>query len=223
MLSRGSFSAASAGRPPSGCHPDTLDAVPYSRSILHQTTPNSTGGGAWLAEERAAFRELHAARLYGFALILALGDRARAGARASEAIDAGAMCIAALRHPERAAAWLRERVLAAHRTDHRASGGIAAEYAATLEEMGIDERVRSALATLTPRERAALVADRVERLDALDIATIVRLRGRRLARLLARARLRYASAFVAAPSAAPGEGDGPLAHRIRDVAARALQ
>jgi DNA-directed RNA polymerase specialized sigma24 family protein len=204
-------------------HPlGTLDAVPYSRSILHQTAPNPTARDTRLAEERAAFRELHAGRLYGFALVLELGDAARAAVLASDAIDAGSRRLGELRHPERAAAWLRERVFAAHRSDRRASATAAARRAEELEALGVGERARVALAALTPRERAALVADQVERLAPPDTATIVRLRGRRLNRLLTRARLRYAAAFAAAPAAATGVGDGPLARRVRALAARAL-
>jgi hypothetical protein len=194
--------------------------VPYSR-ILHQTAPNPTADDTRLAEERAAFRGLHADRLYGFALILELGDSAGAAALASDAIDAGSERLAELRHPERAAAWLRERVLAAHRSERRSSATAAAR-AAELEAIGIDERVRLALAALTPRERAALVADQVERLAPFDTATIVRRRGGRLVRLLTRARLRYAAAFRAAPTTSTGAGDGPLARRVRAIAARAL-
>src|SRR4026207_1016269 len=39
---------------------------------------------------RAAFRDLHGARLYGFALLVARGDRARAAQAASTALAAGA-------------------------------------------------------------------------------------------------------------------------------------
>jgi DNA-directed RNA polymerase specialized sigma24 family protein len=211
--------------------------VPYSRRILHQTAPDRTASpsptpnttstrnatdGARLPEERAAFRELHAARLYGFALIVALGDRAWAAVLATDAIDAGMARVAELRHPERAAAWLRERVLAAHRPDHHTSSAVVAQHAAALEEIGIDERVGRALAALSPKERAALVADEVERFDPLDTATIVRHRGRRLVRLLVRARRRYAAAFGDGPTASAGFGDGPLARRVRAIAARAL-
>jgi DNA-directed RNA polymerase specialized sigma24 family protein len=113
-------------------------------------------------------------------------------------------------------------VLAAHRTGGRASGNAAAGHAAALEAIGVDERVRRALAVLTPKERAALVADQVERLAPHDTATIVRLRGRRLDRLLTRARLRFAAVFGDVPRASPDAGDGPLARRVRAIAARAL-
>src|SRR5262245_49203152 len=60
---------------------------------------------------RDAFRELHGRRLHGFALLLTLGDRAEAARLASDALDAGVARVDELRHPERAAAWLRRRVV----------------------------------------------------------------------------------------------------------------
>ncbi|MEA2650619.1 MAG: hypothetical protein QOI85_340, partial [Chloroflexota bacterium] len=59
---------------------------------------------------RAAFRDLHGTRLHGFALLVTLGDHARAARLAGEAIAAGTARTSELRHPERAAAWLRRRV-----------------------------------------------------------------------------------------------------------------
>jgi DNA-directed RNA polymerase specialized sigma24 family protein len=212
--------------------------VPYSRGILHQTAPHHTQSpriaprapssrsdpdATRLAEERAAFRELHAARLHGFALILALGDRTRAARLAFDAIEAGAELHAELRHPERAAAWLRARVLAAYRPDRPSSPSVQAGRLAALEQIGIDDqRVAIALAALAPKDRAALVADQVERFDALDTATIVGRSGRRLARLIVHARLRYANAFAAQEPGSVGFGDGPLAERVRAIAARAM-
>src|ERR687895_367576 len=58
---------------------------------------------------RAAFRELHGRRLHGFALLLTLGDRERAASLASDALAAGQLRVDELRHPERAAAWLRRQ------------------------------------------------------------------------------------------------------------------
>ena len=69
-------------------------------------SPNSTAEAM-----RAAFRELHGRRLHGFALLLTLGDRPSAARLASEALADGAMRVEELRHPERAAAWLRHRVV----------------------------------------------------------------------------------------------------------------
>ena len=50
-------------------------------------------------------------RLHGFAILVTLGDRRAAERAAGFALAAGAEQAAALRHPERAAAWLRARTL----------------------------------------------------------------------------------------------------------------
>ena len=60
---------------------------------------------------RDAFRELHGSRLHGFAQLLVLGDRHAAAKLASDALADGAARVDELRHPERAAAWLRRRVV----------------------------------------------------------------------------------------------------------------
>ena len=76
------------------------------------------------------------------------------------------------------------------------------------------------LASLSARERALLVADSVERLDARDVSSIVGVEGARLDRLIRQARLRYAAAAAEVEDELPG--DGPTADRVRSVAARAL-
>ncbi len=58
----------------------------------------------------ADFVELHADRLFGFAMIVTLGDATRAGKLAAEALAKGIQRIDQLRHPVRAAAWLRGTV-----------------------------------------------------------------------------------------------------------------
>ena len=151
---------------------------------------------------RAAFRDLHGARLHGFALLVTLGDRARAARLAGEAIAAGTARTSELRHPERAAAWLRRRVT-------------------RNEELGADPAVFAGLSALSTRERAALVADSIERLDRGDVATIVGVDGVRLDRLIRRARQRYA-AIVAAALDDEAAVSGRTAVRIRAIAARAL-
>ena len=69
---------------------------------------------------RAAFRDLHGTRLHGFALLVTLGDRAHAARLTrGDALAAGMAQAAALRHPERAAAWLRPASPASRRTERR--------------------------------------------------------------------------------------------------------
>lgn len=67
--------------------------------------PNSRPGDPDLL--LAAFRDLHAARLHGFALVLALGERPTAANLAAETLRHVAPDAPRLRHPERAAAALR--------------------------------------------------------------------------------------------------------------------
>jgi DNA-directed RNA polymerase specialized sigma24 family protein len=157
--------------------------------------------------------------------MLTLGDRGQAARLTNEAVDAAIERLATraeLRHPERAAAWLRARVVARYRPGRRRSPADEAQRAAALRDLGIDERVGRALSALTRKERAALIADAVERFDPLDTGTIVLIAGRRVASTRRRARQRYAAAFTALASNTRSPGDGPLAHRLREIAARAL-
>ena len=163
----------------------------------------------------AAFRDLHARRLHGFALMLTLGDRAQAGRLAAAALAAGVARVDELRHPERAAAWLRAHVTRAARTRAAARDGVA-----ILAELGTDAGVVAGLAALGRIERAALISTAIERLDGRDAATVAGRDGQALDRLLERARLRYADAYAAA--APPGGADGPLAERLRAIATRAM-
>lgn len=174
------------------------------------------------ADLREAFRELHGARLYGFALLVTLGDRGRAARLATEALAASASRTAELRHPERAAAWLRRRVLARAR-QLPGSGGRRAPSAdgrLALQELGVDPAAAVGLAALSVRERAVLAADSIERLDRRDAATIAGADGVRLDRLIRGARKRYLSA--AAGVIDELGADAPTVARLRAVAERAL-
>jgi DNA-directed RNA polymerase specialized sigma24 family protein len=166
-----------------------------------------------------AFRDLHARRLHGFALLLVLGNRPAAARLASDALQAAGERIGGLRHPERAAAWLRARVVrmarGLGRTEPRRSDRVDA-----LDELGMDAAVFAGLEALSQRERAALVATAIERLDWRDAATIVDSDGRGFDRLVARARRRYAAAYGAAAPEAMAHG--PLCERVRDIAQRAM-
>ena len=168
---------------------------------------------------RVAFRDLHARRLHGFALLLVLGDRPAAARLASDALLAAGERIGELRHPERAAAWLRARVV-------RMAGGMGRRAesrkgrADALDGLGVDPGVFAGLEALTGRERAALIATAIERLDRRDAAAIVDSDGQKFDRLLVRARRRYAAAYGAAAQEAMV--DGPLGERVRAVAQRAM-
>lgn len=172
------------------------------------------------SELRDAFRDLHGSRLHGFALLLTLGDRHLAARLAASALAAGAARAGDLTHPERAAAWLRHHVLQAVGRRSR-SGPQRAERRAALEALHVDAVAFEALAALGPRERAAVIAATVERLDLRDVATILDLDTGRLERLLRRARTRASAAGSGAIGEA-GAADGPIATMIRSIAARAM-
>ncbi len=166
---------------------------------------------------RAAFREVHGRRLHGFALLLTLGDRPLAAHLATEALIAGADRVDEMRHPERAAAWLRARVV---RASGRGSRGSVGGAHPDPVELGADHAVMGGLSALDRRERAALIADSIERFDRHDVATIVGRDGRALDRLVARARLRFADAATAVGGTLPD--NGPIASRIDEVAQRTM-
>lgn len=167
---------------------------------------------------RGAFHEVHGARLHGFSLLLSLGDGVRAARLAAETLNAGAERADELRHPERAAAWLRSRLLrAARRNDGR--GQPFAVRIDVLAALGVQPTTLTGLGALAPRERAALIADEIERLDRRDVAAIVGMNGSALERLIRRARQRYAEAYGQGVLVMPAEG-GPLMSRIQSVANR---
>jgi DNA-directed RNA polymerase specialized sigma24 family protein len=170
---------------------------------------------------RAAFRDLHGTRLHGFALLLTLGDRTRAARLAGEAIAAGTARISELRHPERAAAWLRRRVARNVERGGRASRRNPADARVALEELGVDAAAFAGLSALSTRDRAALVADSIERLDRGDVATILGVDGARLDRLIRRVRQRYAE-IVAGALDDEAALHGRTARQVQAIAARAL-
>ncbi|MGI8998101.1 MAG: sigma factor-like helix-turn-helix DNA-binding protein [Candidatus Limnocylindria bacterium] len=168
---------------------------------------------------RAAFQDVHGTRLHGFALLLTLGDRIHGALVASQALADGGERSGELRHPERAAAWLRQRVLRQMRNRRHTPPGSPRDR--SLEELGADACVIGALGELRVRERAALIASDIEGLDQRDVGTIVGIDGAAMERLLRRARLRYADAF-AAIAGDGGDVDGPLSKRIRAESARGI-
>lgn len=172
------------------------------------------------APMQAVFRALHGRRLHGFALLLILGDRRLAARLSADALACADPHLAQLRHPERAAAWLRARVL--RRMPRRSPPPSPAEERAALELLGADAATVGGLAALGSRERAALIAADIERLDPRDVETIVARRGAALERLLVRARRRYVEAYAAAGTAAGAHAEGPLVRRVRSVAERTM-
>lgn len=168
----------------------------------------------------AAFREVHARSLLGFALLLNLGDQVRAGRLVEHALASGAERVSTLRHPERAAAWLRRRVFARSQRRIRMPRRAGSDPAIVLAPIGAGEAVMHALASLGPRERGALIASDVERLDRRDVATIIDRDLPALERLLRGARARYYRAY--APVAADDVPDGPTVSLIQAIARRQM-
>lgn len=186
---------------------------------MQATAPSSSDAPAELV--RGAFRELHGPTLHGFALLLTLGDRTRAAHLAGDALAEAEDRLAELRHPERAAAWLRSRVAGAMNRYRRGPTPSGSDRMAALDPMGVDQAVLAGLEALNTRERAALVAANIERLGMPDVALIVGRNDRQLGVLLARARTSYTRAYAAAA------GDeqtlsGPTTERIRAIAARTM-
>lgn len=173
---------------------------------------------------QAAFRDVHGRRLHGFALMLTLGDRPLAARLADRAITTATQRVHELRHPERAAGWLRAQVLRhAPRLRRATRPGPAAIRA--LGELGADAFVVTALRVLSTRERAALIATDIERLEQRDVGTIIDADGAGLERVIRQARSRYAYAFAAFAAVADHEPtiNGPLTAKIQAAADRALR
>ena len=165
---------------------------------------------------RAAFREVHGRHLHGFALLLMLGDAPRAARLTVDALDAAVPHLDELRHPERAAGWLRARVVRSSRDVSRSPTRLQ-----PLAELGVEAAVAGALGSLRHDERAAIIAAAIERLDRRDVATVVGKDSAGLDRLLARARRRYAAAHSA--RAGGEDSAGPLVERIRAEAVRSMR
>lgn len=165
---------------------------------------------------RAAFRELHGRHLHGFALLLTLGDRPRAAHLAADALAAGVARASELRHPERGAAWLRAHVVRhSARGPWRRANSPKRAHQDDLDDLGVGYEVLAGLRALDLHERALIVAETLEGLTPLDVATVTGVDGRRLARLRQRARVRYATGFAAACGPESPRPTGPVAARIR--------
>lgn len=174
-----------------------------------------------------AFRNLHGARLHGFALLVTLGEPGPAERAAGEALAAGTQQASALRHPERAAAWLRARTLRAlHQGLSKGNALSASERQATLAPLGVDAVAYEALALLSLEGRAALVASAIERFEPIDTETILGASPAAARRVVIQARTRYLQAVEgrqdAPADAALPQPEGELAKVVREVAARAM-
>ena len=184
------------------------------------SSPASVGDAEFL---RSAFRELHGPRLHGFALLVALGDARRAERAAAQALAAGAKQVDILRHPERAAAWLRARTLRDLQGRQWLGGGPSPDVRRNvLATLGTDAPAFAGMSALSPRERAALVVTAVERFDPIDVETILGASPSATRKAVTRARSRYLEAVLRLPEGETTLVAGALSQRVREVVDRAL-
>ena len=174
-----------------------------------------------------AFRELHGKRLHGFALLVSLGETGLSERVASEALEAGAAQANELRHPERAAAWLRARALRGlHQGVGRGPSPTTAERREALATLGVDAPMYDGLAMLGLEARAALVASAVERFESIDIETILGASPSAARKVITRSRAHYLEAVHGQPAEKAGFAqvlpDDAIVTRVRQVTDRAM-
>lgn len=162
---------------------------------------------------------MHAPRLQGFALLVTLFDEPLAERLAATALADVERKWTSLRHPERAAAWLRAHVVAAARRAVIRSVPDPGARADLVARLGADANVVAALATLSVVERASLVAHDVERLDKRDCATVVRRGPAAYGRLATRARRRYLQWWMTHPDVVSMRSPSGVAAQFVQVAA----
>ncbi len=172
-----------------------------------------------------AFHDLHGSRLHGFALLVTLGAAVRAERAAGEALAAGDEQASALRHPERAAAWLRARALRTLR--HTVVDAAVSDDSrrASLASLGVDATTYLGLAALSVVARAALVASAIERFETIDVETILGFGPSPTRRMIGAARAAYLLAIAnsaGGQAGASAPAAGPLATRVRGIASRAM-
>ncbi len=171
---------------------------------------------------RAAFREAHGARLHGFALLVTLGDRQLAAALAADALAAGTRHAAALRHPERAAAWMRRRILRSTPRSTRRATPAEEDRRAALATLGVDAATYDVLAQFGVQQRAALVAGVVEGLSPLDLELVLGTSATSVRRRLSEARRSFLARRATAAERSVAPDQSSLEARIQRIADQAL-
>lgn len=152
-----------------------------------------------------AFRDLHGRALHGFALLVTVGNGSIAAEAAGRALAEGEVRAGELRHPERAAGWLRARVMRLLPAEPgRLTRATEPARRAALRSLGVTDEVFNALASMRTRDRATLVAAVIEGLDERDLEPILGRRGPALRVAVRRVRARY----IAVAGAAMPEGGG---------------
>ena len=165
---------------------------------------------------------MHGPSLHGFAVLLLLAKGPRAASIAAAALAEGVERAGELRHPERAAAWLRSRVVRLARRAP-ASKVVTPVERAALAELGVSPAAAEALSGLALPERAALIASSVERFSIADVASILGRDQAATLRVLRSARRRYVEAVT--PQLDDGGRaplDGELAARVERLARGAI-
>ncbi|MEO8247640.1 MAG: hypothetical protein ABI622_11055 [Chloroflexota bacterium] len=168
---------------------------------------------------RAAFRDVHGARLHGFALVLVLGNRHAAARLTADTFAALAEDAPRLRHPERAAAALRAELLRRARSTRTRT--VADTELQALAHLGVDAETAAALARLGMVDRAAMLASDIERFGDEDVAVILGVSPARARQVTTRARRRYVDLRAVTDVRAPPR-DGSIVARVEAAAARAM-
>lgn len=168
-------------------------------------------------ELRAAFRQRHGRALYGFSLLMTLGDTLWAAALTHDALDELSAYADQLEQSARGAAVLRGSVLAELRSSEPAIPADDVSRLAALGEMQVSAVALAGLTALPAVERATLIMADVERLPIEDVRLCV---GERHVLQLPSIRRRYAAAAAAAlasgASASPEQpGDDASADEVR--------
>ncbi|HEY7452172.1 MAG TPA: hypothetical protein VIA02_06620 [Candidatus Limnocylindria bacterium] len=165
------------------------------------------------------FVELHGDRLLGFAMLVTLGDAPLAGKLSAQALAKGVERIEELRHPVRAAAWLRAEVTkGAGRPAWGHQRPSEIERRDALGSLGVEAPTFDALASLDVRSRAAIVATSVEGFSPADVYEIVGSDER-----VRKARREYLTAYLASSETRQADPpSGELSARVRATAAPIL-
>ena len=167
---------------------------------------DSSVGRPTPSELHAALRDVHRPRLVAFAFLFLLGERAATEDAADAALVAAAGRTDQLRHPERAAAWLRRHVVRSSPFTRR----LSTDGRAALARVGVTPASQAGLAALDRLERATLIAHLVEGLDSRDVETIIDHSPRQLDVLLSRARSKYQRGRAGGGAVTPRRQSGPV-------------
>jgi DNA-directed RNA polymerase specialized sigma24 family protein len=148
-----------------------------------------------------------------------LGDASLAGELSAEALGQGVARLDQLRHPVRAAAWLRSTVTkAAGRPAWGHQRPSETDRRDNLRAIAVDDPTFDALASLDVRGRAAVVATAVEGFAPADVFEIVGSDER-----VRTARRDFLTAYLAASETRQTTPpDGELAARVRTAAGPVL-